>query len=93
MTLSTHPRTVEKLITVIREKCKPRLDFDFSLQQEDPDFGRQFCFLTDFAFIAELPEKALLKVHRAESDASSAATSVGLTCFQFLYSLMLLSRA
>ncbi|XP_058264494.1 uncharacterized protein LOC131364978 [Hemibagrus wyckioides] len=72
MTFSTRPTTVEELITAIREKFRPCLDFDFSLQYEDPDFGGQLCFLTD---ISELPEKAVLKIHRSESDASSAATS------------------
>lgn len=47
MTLSTRPSTVEELITVVKEKFRPRLDFDFSLQYEDPDFGGQLCFLTD----------------------------------------------
>lgn len=72
MTLSTRPSTVEELITVIKEKFRPRLDFDFSLQYEDPDFGGQLCFLTD---ISELPEKAVLRVHRSETDVSSTATS------------------
>uniref|UniRef100_A0A8C1LVX7 Uncharacterized protein n=1 Tax=Cyprinus carpio TaxID=7962 RepID=A0A8C1LVX7_CYPCA len=72
MTLSTRPSTVEELITVIKEKFRPRLDFDFNLQYEDPDFGGQLCFLTD---ISELPEKAVLKVHRSETDAGSASTS------------------
>lgn len=67
MTLSTRPSTVEELVTVIREKFSPRLNFEFSLQYEDPNFGGQLCFLTD---ISELPEKAVLKVHRFESDTS-----------------------
>ncbi len=44
MTLSTRPSTIEELITVIKEKFRPRLDFDFSLQYEDPDFGGNSAF-------------------------------------------------
>lgn len=54
---------------MIKEKFK--LDFDFSLSYEDPDFDGQLCSLVD---IEELPQKAVLKVMRSESDASSVAS-------------------
>ncbi|XP_059195792.1 uncharacterized protein LOC131976674 [Centropristis striata] len=69
MTLSSPPESVDELKTTIKEKFK--LDFDFSLSYQDPDFDGQLCSLVD---IDELPQKAVLKVIRAESDASSVAS-------------------
>ena len=50
---------------------KFKLDFDFRLSYEDPDFDGQLCSLLD---IEELPQKTVLKVIRSESDASSVAS-------------------
>ncbi|XP_036449570.1 uncharacterized protein LOC118823835 [Colossoma macropomum] len=72
MLLPTRPTSVQELITIMREKFKPHLDFDFNLQYEDPDFGGQLCVLSD---ITELPQKAVAKVFRSESDTSSTGTS------------------
>lgn len=47
------------------------LDYDFTLQEEDPNLDGQLCCLVD---IEELPEKAVLEVIRSESDASSTGT-------------------
>lgn len=72
LVLAARPSSVEELITITREKFKPHLDFDFTLQYEDPDFGGQLCVLSD---ITELPQKAVLKILRSESDGSSTGTS------------------
>ena len=72
VTLSERPESVEELINIMREKLKPRLDCEFSLQYEDPDFGGQLTCLVD---IQELPEKGTLRVVRSESDNSSCASS------------------
>ncbi len=69
MTLPSCPESVDELKTMIKERFK--LDFDFSLSYEDPDFDGQLFSLVD---IEELPQKAVLKVVRSESDASSAAS-------------------
>ncbi|KAF0046365.1 hypothetical protein F2P81_002894 [Scophthalmus maximus] len=69
MTLSSRPESVDELKTMIKEKLK--LDYDFSLSYQDPDFDGQLCSLVD---IEELPQKAVLKVVRSESDASSVAS-------------------
>lgn len=53
----------------MRDKLRPRLDFDFSLQY---DFDGQLCCLMD---IRKLPQKAVLKVIRSESNASSIGTA------------------
>jgi len=66
MSLSSRPDTVDDLKTIIKERFK--LDFDFSLSFEDPDFDGQLCSLVD---IEELPQKAVLKVMRPESDDSA----------------------
>lgn len=68
LTLS-RPDTVNDLKTIIKERLK--LDFDFSLSFEDPDFDGQLCSLVD---IEELPQKAVLKVVHSESDNSSIAS-------------------
>lgn len=60
---------MDELKDNIKEKLK--LDYDFSLSYEDPDFDRQFCSLLD---IEELPQKAVVKVVRPESDGSSVAS-------------------
>ncbi|XDV25460.1 hypothetical protein PO909_029376 [Leuciscus waleckii] len=72
VTLTGRPESVDDLIAILREKVKPRLDFEFTLQYEDTDFNGQLSCLID---IQELPEKATLKVVRSESDASSLASS------------------
>lgn len=72
LTLNGRPKSVEELKIVMQEKLKPRLDSDFSLQYEDPDFDGQLSILVD---IEELPEKATLKVMRPQSDESSTASS------------------
>lgn len=69
MTLSSRPESVDELKTMIKEKFK--LDFDFSLSYQDPDFDGQLCSLVD---IEELPQKVVLKVVQPESDTSSVAT-------------------
>ncbi|XP_042258149.1 uncharacterized protein LOC121889970 isoform X2 [Thunnus maccoyii] len=69
MTLSSRPESVDELKTMIGEKFN--LDFNFSLSYQDPDFDGQLCSLLD---IEELPQKAVLKVIRSESDASSVAS-------------------
>lgn len=72
VTLTQRPESVEQLIDILREKLKPRLDFEFTLQYEDPDFNGQLSCLID---IQELPEKGTLKVIRSETDSSSCASS------------------
>ncbi|CAB1327545.1 unnamed protein product [Coregonus sp. 'balchen'] len=47
----------------MQERFKPRLDGDFSLHYEDPDFDGDLCLLVD---IQELPEKGTLRVVRPE---------------------------
>lgn len=69
MTLSSRPSSVEELKTKLKEKFD--LTFDFTLSYQDPDFDGQLCSLLD---IEELPQKAVLKVVRSESDASSVAS-------------------
>ncbi|KAE8278161.1 hypothetical protein D5F01_LYC23749 [Larimichthys crocea] len=59
--LTERPQSVEELKNIMQEKFKPRLDCDFSLQYEDPDFNGQLSVLMD---IQELPEKGTLKVAR-----------------------------
>uniref|UniRef100_A0A3B5BAW7 PB1 domain-containing protein n=1 Tax=Stegastes partitus TaxID=144197 RepID=A0A3B5BAW7_9TELE len=70
--LNERPKSVEELKSIMQEKFKPRLDGDFSLQYEDPDFDGQLSVLVD---IEELPEKGTLKVIRSESDDASTASS------------------
>uniref|UniRef100_A0A3P9ASN3 PB1 domain-containing protein n=1 Tax=Maylandia zebra TaxID=106582 RepID=A0A3P9ASN3_9CICH len=72
VSLTKRPESVEELITILREKLNPRLDFEFTLQYEDSDFDGQLTCLLD---IQELPEKGTLKVVRSESDVSSCASS------------------
>ncbi|KAI4814508.1 hypothetical protein KUCAC02_003700 [Chaenocephalus aceratus] len=72
VTLTERPESVEELINILREKVKPKLDFEFTLQYEDPDFGGQLSCLLD---IQELPEKGTLKVVTSDSDISSCASS------------------
>lgn len=72
VTLTKRPESVKELINILREKAKPRLDFEFTLHYEDPDFGGQLSCLLD---IQELPEKATLKIIRSERDTSSCASS------------------
>ncbi|KAA0714574.1 hypothetical protein E1301_Tti018620 [Triplophysa tibetana] len=72
VTLTKRPESVKELINILREKAKPRLDFEFTLHYEDPDFGGQLSCLLD---IQELPEKVTLKIIRSERDTSSCASS------------------
>lgn len=72
LNLNGRPKSVEELKMIMQEKFKPRLDSDFNIQYEDPDFDGQLSVLVD---IEELPEKATLKVMRSESDESSTASS------------------
>ncbi|KAM6978686.1 sterile alpha motif domain-containing protein 3-like isoform 2-T2 [Tautogolabrus adspersus] len=69
MTLASRPESVNELQKMIKEKFS--IDFDFCLSYEDPDFDGQLCSLVD---IEELPQKAVLKLVRSESDASSIAS-------------------
>ncbi|XP_065119721.1 uncharacterized protein [Paramisgurnus dabryanus] len=71
MTLSSRPASVEDLKRNIKEKFN--LNFDFILSYQDPDFDGQLCSLLD---IEELPQKAVLKVVRSESVASSSDDTV-----------------
>ncbi|KAK6300965.1 hypothetical protein J4Q44_G00290630 [Coregonus suidteri] len=57
MTLSSRPQSVDDLKIIMQNKLN--LDYDFTLQYEDPDFNGQLSCLVD---IEELPEKAVLKV-------------------------------
>uniref|UniRef100_A0A3B4Y0K2 PB1 domain-containing protein n=1 Tax=Seriola lalandi dorsalis TaxID=1841481 RepID=A0A3B4Y0K2_SERLL len=59
--LTERPQSVEDLKNIMQEKFKPRLDCDFTLQYEDPDFDGQLSVLMD---IQELPEKGTLKVRQ-----------------------------
>ncbi|XP_065813779.1 sterile alpha motif domain-containing protein 3-like isoform X2 [Labrus bergylta] len=69
MTLASCPESVTELEKMTKEKFK--IDFDFCLSYEDPDFDGQLCSLID---IEELPQKAVLKLVRSQSDASSIAS-------------------
>uniref|UniRef100_A0A8C1ZMZ0 Uncharacterized protein n=1 Tax=Cyprinus carpio TaxID=7962 RepID=A0A8C1ZMZ0_CYPCA len=66
------PKSVEELKEKMQERFKPRLDVDFSLHYEDPDFDGDLCLLLD---IQELPEKSTLRVVRPEGDTSSTAST------------------
>ena len=67
LTLVQRPKSVEEL-----KKFKPRLDGEFTLQYEDPDFDAMLNVLMN---IDELPEKGILKVVHSESDDSSLGSS------------------
>ncbi|XP_059921953.1 uncharacterized protein LOC132468243 isoform X3 [Gadus macrocephalus] len=72
VTLNERPTSVDELIGILKDKAKPRLDFEFTLQYEDPDFGGELCCLVD---VEDLPEKGTLRVVRSESDLSSCGSS------------------
>uniref|UniRef100_A0A8C5CMT1 Uncharacterized protein n=1 Tax=Gadus morhua TaxID=8049 RepID=A0A8C5CMT1_GADMO len=72
LTLNERPTSVDELIGILKDKAKPRLDFEFTLQYEDPDFGGELCCLVD---VEDLPEKGTLRVVRSESDLSSCGSS------------------
>ncbi|XP_030580944.1 uncharacterized protein LOC115777240 [Archocentrus centrarchus] len=55
--LNTRPTTVEDLIGKLKESLG--LNFNFSLQYQDPEFNYEVCNLTD---IEDLPEKPTVKV-------------------------------
>ena len=72
LTLNERPTSVDELIGILKDKAKPRLDFEFTLQYEDPDFGGVLCCLID---IEDLPEKSTLRVVGSEGDRSSCGSS------------------
>lgn len=72
LTLNERPQSVEELKSIMQDRFKPRLEGEFTLQYEDPDFDGQLSVLVD---IQELPEKGTLKVMRSERDDSSTASS------------------
>uniref|UniRef100_A0A3B3QA24 PB1 domain-containing protein n=1 Tax=Paramormyrops kingsleyae TaxID=1676925 RepID=A0A3B3QA24_9TELE len=72
LTLLERPKSVKELKEIMQERFKPRLDEDFSLHYEDPDFDGDLCLLVD---IKEFPEKGTLRVIRPEGDTSSTACS------------------
>ncbi|CAL9695806.1 unnamed protein product [Knipowitschia caucasica] len=72
LALAQRPQSVEELKTIMQKKFSPRLDGEFTLQYEDPDFDGMLCCLID---IDELPEKGILRVVRTESDELSVASS------------------
>ncbi|TRY89327.1 hypothetical protein DNTS_023619 [Danionella cerebrum] len=72
LTLTERPHSVEDLIKTLQEKCRPRLDYEFSIHYEDPDFDGQLCCLVD---IEDLPEKGTLQVVRSEADNVSFESS------------------
>ena len=55
--LNTRPSTVEELISKLKESLG--LQYNFSLQYQDPEFNNELCNLTD---TEELPEKPTVKV-------------------------------
>uniref|UniRef100_A0AAZ1WZ95 Uncharacterized protein n=1 Tax=Oreochromis aureus TaxID=47969 RepID=A0AAZ1WZ95_OREAU len=55
--LHSRPSTVKDLITKLRESLG--LQYNFSLQFQDPEFNNELCNLTD---LQELPEKPTIKV-------------------------------
>ncbi|MGH0120457.1 UNVERIFIED_CONTAM: hypothetical protein FKN15_066344 [Acipenser sinensis] len=69
ITLDTRPESVDDLKSILKDKLK--LDADFSLQCEDPDFDGELISLVD---IDELPQKATLKLFMAEVETSSIST-------------------
>lgn len=72
LTLPERPKSVEELKQIMKERFKPRLDGEFSLHYEDPDFDGDLCLLFD---ILELPGKGTLRVVRSEGDTTSTAPS------------------
>jgi len=72
VTLNERPTSVDELIGTLKDKVKPRLDFEFLLQYEDPDFGGELCCLVE---VEDLPEKSTLRVVRSEGDQSSCGSS------------------
>lgn len=41
LTLNERPQSVEELKSIMQDRFKPRLDGEFTLQYEDPDFDGQ----------------------------------------------------
>ncbi|RVE75561.1 hypothetical protein OJAV_G00000020 [Oryzias javanicus] len=72
LTLTERPDSVEHFIQTLQEKCRPRLDYEFTLHYEDPDFDGQLCCLVD---IEDLPEKGTLQVIRSEDENVSLQSS------------------
>lgn len=71
LSLDGKPQTVEELKTKIKEKCK--LQYDFSLMYEDPDFDKALCNLDD---IKDLPAtRATVKVIPLMVIATTSSTS------------------
>ncbi|MGH0119226.1 UNVERIFIED_CONTAM: hypothetical protein FKN15_029595 [Acipenser sinensis] len=70
ITLDTRPESVDDLKSILKDKLK--LDVDFSLQYEDPDFDGELISLVD---IDELPQKTTLKLFMAEVETSSISAT------------------
>lgn len=71
VSLDRKPETVEELKTKIKEKCK--LQYDFSVMYEDPDFDNAHCNLND---IGDLPTtRATVKVIPLLVTVATASTS------------------
>ncbi|XP_033505024.2 uncharacterized protein LOC117271049 isoform X2 [Epinephelus lanceolatus] len=71
VSLDGKPEMVEELKTKIKEKCK--LQYDFSVMYEDPDFDNALCNLND---IGDLPTtRATVKVILLLVTAATASTS------------------
>ena len=68
--LPSRPETVNALILEVKNKLK--LDYDFRLQFQDPEFDNALCNLID---IEDLPSKATIKILRlVDLDQSSIST-------------------
>lgn len=67
--LSSRPASVDALIDIIKEQLK--IDLDFDLLYEDPDFDGK---LTSLADIEELPQKAVVHISPSKESSSTAST-------------------
>ena len=87
LTLLDRPKSVEELKEIMQERFKPRLDGDFSLHYEDPDFNGDLCLLVD---IQELPENLphLLTQTYSRMHLRYSARRVGLITLLFLVLVM-----
>lgn len=65
----------------MQDRFKLRLEGEFTLQYEDPDFDGQLSVLVD---IQELPEKGTLKVMRSERDDSQLQVLIQTSSHTFL---------
>lgn len=57
MTMTPGPNTVDDLINWLKRSVD--LDYNFSVQHEDPEFNNALCNLTD---ISDLPEKPTIRI-------------------------------